>query len=97
VYITGIITEKVIGYSNNREFYSPRYTPENRDNPRPDHRTTLYWNPEVTLNSDHSGKISFYTADDLDYYKILVEGIDDDGRIFLGTADFIVDSHISKN
>ncbi|MEZ5072671.1 MAG: hypothetical protein R2751_17360 [Bacteroidales bacterium] len=26
-----------------REFYSPAYTPENRDDPRPDHRLTLHW------------------------------------------------------
>jgi hypothetical protein len=95
--IFGVITENVKGYSNHREFYSPSYTPDNRNNPRPDHRTTLYWNPAIILHPDHSGKISFYTADDLDYYEILVEGINDDGQIFLGTADFMVDSKAFDN
>lgn len=95
--IFGVITERVKGYSNYREFYSPKYTPENRHDPKPDHRTTLYWNPEVTLDSDQPWETSFYTADDLGYYRIIVEGITHDGRIYLGTDDFMVDSHISEN
>ena len=88
-YITKIITKRVFGFSTCREFYSPQYTPENIDSPMPDHRTTLYWNPNITIENDKA-EFSFFTADDLSYYRIIVEGITDNGRICLGSAKFAV-------
>ena len=90
--LVGAITKNVVGFSSNREFYSPKYTPENIESLEPDHRTTLYWDPEI---STENGKatLSFYTADDLGYFRIIVEGLTDNGQICFGSAGFMVDSY----
>ena len=88
--LVGAITKKIVGFSFRREFYSPQYTPENMDSPEPDHRITLYWNPEV-ITENGRATLSFYTADDLGYFRIIVEGLTDHGKICLGAARFMVD------
>lgn len=90
--LIGAITKKVTGFASNREFYSPQYTPESIDSPAPDHRTTLYWNPDINTETGKAA-VSFYTADDLGYYKIIVEGVTDNGKICFGSASFMVDSY----
>ncbi|MCK4990350.1 MAG: TonB-dependent receptor plug domain-containing protein, partial [Bacteroidales bacterium] len=90
--LVGAIIKKIAGFSSKREFYSPQYTPENIDSPEPDHRTTLYWNPEISIENGKAA-LSFYTADDLGYYRIIVEGVTDNGQICLGSARFMVDSY----
>jgi len=90
--LIGAISKKVVGVSSNREFYSPKYTPENIESPRPDHRTTLFWNPEL-IAENGKATLSFFTADDLGYYRIIVEGMNGKGKIFHGSARFMVDSH----
>ena len=90
--LVGAITKKVAGFSSRREFYSPQYIPENIDSPEPDHRTTLYWNPEV-ITENGRATLSFYTADDLGYFRIIVEGVTSNGKICLGSAGFMVDSY----
>lgn len=90
--LIGAITKKVVGVSSNREFYSQKYTPENIESPVPDHRTTLFWNPDFTTEKDRP-TLSFYTADDLGYYRIIVEGISEEGQVCYGSARFMVNSH----
>ena len=86
----GIISEKICGYSAFREFYSPSYTPETIHSERPDHRITLYWNPNIVVENGKAS-VSFYTSDDLSGYKVFVEGITNTGEICLGTGKFEVD------
>ena len=90
-HLKGIISERIVGYSNNREFYSPEYTPENINSPRPDYRTTLYWDPDITTKYGNA-VLSFFTSDEQSYYRIIVEGIMDNGAICIGTASFAVNS-----
>ncbi len=87
--LKGVITEQIVGYSSYREFYSPKYTPENIDSPQPDFRTTLYWNPDITTEYGKAG-LNFFTSDDFSYYRVIVEGVMDNGDICLGTARFTV-------
>ncbi len=90
--LVGAITKKVAGFAYNREFYSPQYTPEIINTPKPDHRTTLYWNPEIRTENGKAA-MSFYIADDLGYFRIIVEGITDNGRICFGSVGLMVDSY----
>ena len=92
-YSPGIISERIAGYSSFREFYSPIYTPENIDSEKPDHRITLYWNPDI-VTEHGKASVSFFTSDDLSYFKVFVEGITDNGKICLGTAEFFVDKYL---
>ncbi|MBN1820892.1 MAG: hypothetical protein JW833_09245, partial [Prolixibacteraceae bacterium] len=87
----GLLTKRINGFSQTREFYSPEYTPENIGSEKPDHRTTLYWNPEIVFKNN-SDTISFFTCDNLARYKIFVEGISETGKIILGEAGFEVNT-----
>lgn len=65
-----------LGYQKPAEFYSPKYeTPKQRNAPERDLRTTLYWNPAVTISPDGRAVLEFYTADDSADYTLHIEGI----------------------
>jgi hypothetical protein len=88
-HLQGIISESIVGFSSHREFYSPEYTPENIDSPVPDYRSTLFWDPDITTANGHAF-VSFFTGDELSDYRVIVEGIMDNGTICLGSANFAV-------
>ena len=74
-----------LGLQTPAEFYSPRYeTQEQREIGPPDLRTTIYWNPNVTLSAGGAAKFDFYTADTPSDYSIIIEGITSDGLIIHG-------------
>jgi len=65
-----------LGYQTSKEFYSPQYaTKEQRDNPNPDLRTTLYWNPDLKTGEDGSTIFDFYTSDAATTYSVVIEGV----------------------
>ena len=72
---------KTVGYIPGTEFYHPVYdTPERADNPRPDNRTTLYWNPYVQTDTTGKGFVEFYTDDREDAeLEITIEGVTTEG------------------
>jgi hypothetical protein len=77
-----IRTVTPLGYQSPAEFYSPRYdTPEKRESGPPDLRTTILWNPNVTVSADGQAAFDFYTADAPSEYTVLIEGITTDGLI----------------
>ena len=94
-YIPGTIAEKLEGYSNNREFYSPRYSPETINSERPNNRIVLYWNPNIFTENGRA-KVDFFTSDDVTRYKVYVEGITRDGKVCLGSSGFEVNSRTSQ-
>ncbi len=51
-----------------------------------DFRTTLYWEPDVNINSP----ISFYTSDHCSEYEVIVRGYTMDGTPCYGKTSFIV-------
>lgn len=91
-YIKGVLTKKIIGYSGNKEFYSPKYTAENINTKKPDHRITLYWNPNI-MTKNRKASFSFFTSDDTGTFKVFIEGITTNGDICLGTAAFTIDDY----
>lgn len=71
-----------LGFLSPAEFYSPRYdTREDRESGPPDLRTTIYWNPNVTITADGVSAFDFYTADAPSEYTVLIEGITSDGLL----------------
>ncbi len=88
-FVPGRITPRVQGFQQPRQFYSPRYTIAEVNDPKPDYRPTLYWNPEVDMKSGDAG-IEFFTADNLARYRVIVEGISRTGKIIQGSALFTV-------
>ncbi|MBK0379378.1 TonB-dependent receptor [Mucilaginibacter segetis] len=87
--ITNMAYITVNGFSVQREFYSPVFkTPE--DDKQLDIRSTIYWNPNVTTGDDGQATFSFYTANEPSDYKVIVEGLDFDGRLGRQTYTFEV-------
>ena len=78
-----------MGAQQPTEFYSPRYDASNHDfEPGTDLRTTLYWNPCVTVSANGKSTFDFYTSDAHNTrYLITVEGITSDGTPFRTTHD----------
>ena len=87
--VPGSLAQQIAGYKSDKEFYSPVYTAENIQTDQPDHRLTLYWNPEVITEAGRSS-LSFFTSDDPSRYRILVEGITQTGEICLGSSELTV-------
>ena len=78
----GLLTIKPLGYTQDVQFYNPKYeTPEEKQESTPDLRSTIYWNPFVTIGADGKQEIEFYTSDNPGSYHIVIEGISADGRV----------------
>lgn len=84
----GILPITVAGFYKAREFYSPKY-----DGPatnQPDLRSTIYWNPEVITGKDGKTNFSFFNADGTGKYRVIIEGIDNDGNIGRQVYTYVV-------
>ena len=75
----------VTGYTPMREFYSPRYVDKITDSKASDFRSTLYWNDGLRADKEHR-KISFtfYNNDISTKFRIVIEGMDKEGRLYRG-------------
>lgn len=69
------------GYYKAREFYSPDYSEFQSHHQKPDYRTTLFWKPDISIDSTGVVSLSFYTGDRNTRYNVQLEGITDDGRV----------------
>jgi hypothetical protein len=68
------------GYSAIREFYSPDYAAASTL--MADTRRTLYWNPYViTRSASGKAQVEFYNNDISKKLRVVVEGIDSEGRL----------------
>jgi hypothetical protein len=77
-----------LGIQKPEQFYVPKYEViENKEDPKQDMRTTIYWNPSLVCDSTGILRMSFFTADPEDDYTVTLEGITNEGRIchFVGT------------
>lgn len=77
----GTITYHFNGYYKAREFYSPKYEHPATGAETPDLRTTIFWAPEVSTDKDGNASLEYYNADGPGTYRVVVEGIDDNGSI----------------
>jgi len=84
----GITDFKFNGFYNAAEFYSPNYSIDYMDNSKPDYRSTLYWNPNISLNKNESVNVKFFTTDEAtNTYKVVIEGVDDIGNLIFEEID----------
>lgn len=68
------------GFSTAKKFESPDYSDPYKSSTVPDHRSTVYWNPSVSIDARNPVDISFYAADLVTKYRIVVEGLTSDGK-----------------
>ena len=74
-----ITVHQAPGYTRTRQFYSPAYQASGYYE-LPDLRSTVYWNPTVTVRPNSKNEISFFTGDLTGIYRVRVEGISKDGQ-----------------
>jgi hypothetical protein len=71
---------KKLGYSADRAFFEMDYSAINPESNFSDIRTTLYWNPNIKV-LDGKAIVDFYNDDIAKKFKVVVEGIDEDGKL----------------
>lgn len=65
-----------LGYQKPAEFYSPKYeTDRQRNAPKPDLRTTVYWNPMIQIMNNEITEVEFYATDDAGDYHVEICGL----------------------
>lgn len=69
------------GYSQARKFYEPIYEVEKKKEDNLDYRSTLFWSPQIDLDEFGKANISFYTAEEKSFYRVVLEGVSFDGKI----------------
>lgn len=82
----GSITFQYPGFYSSRSFYAPDYSKVDRNNSQRDERTTLYWNPELTVRPYSRTEATFYTHDIRGNIQIDIQGITDSGIPFYTTT-----------
>ena len=76
-------------------FYEPgaenpqSFLPEEKNLPDP--RNTLYWNPSLILKRGEEKQIKFRTSDNSGKYKIIVSGVNEEGKVVRNTSEFRVE------
>lgn len=74
----GVFNFRYPGFSTSREYYMPKYDTETIA--KPDFRSTLYWNPKIEWEGNNAS-ISFYNNDVVKKYKVIIQGMDNLGRL----------------
>ncbi len=78
----GLPSKLIIGYTPDKEFYSPNYQTFDSRNQEEDVRSTLYWNPMIiTSRENHVIRIPFFNNDITDSFRVIVEGVTSDGKL----------------
>jgi hypothetical protein len=76
-----VIAATGVRYVKVREFYAPKYESKQQPKVRDDFRSTIYWNPSLTIGKDGKARISFYNSDDITQFRVTVEGFGNEGNV----------------
>ena len=69
------------GYSRSLLFISPDYSTKDESHDQADFRSTIFWAPDVVIDESGEKTFSFYAADSKTQYRIVVEGVDQFGKV----------------
>jgi hypothetical protein len=67
------------GYDAPRIFYSPKHDSDSKSAYLPDTRTTIFWEPNITVDKVHKSTLQYFNADNPTKISIVVEGITNEG------------------
>jgi TonB-dependent SusC/RagA subfamily outer membrane receptor len=85
----GYLDFKMLGYATPREFYSPDYSTRASEGIN-DLRKTLFWKPNIILDSLGKSTVRFYTSDISGTFVMTVEGLTQEGKPVSTSAFFHV-------
>ncbi|GAA4807249.1 TonB-dependent receptor plug domain-containing protein [Olivibacter ginsenosidimutans] len=69
------------GFSVTREFYSPKYRVSERLDALADQRSTVYWNPAISIDKTGKGQVRYFNTKNPGWYRIEIEGIGANGQL----------------
>ena len=78
----GLNSNTITSYTPVKEFYSPNYSSFNLRNEQADIRTTIYWNPAITVAAgQRTANITYYNNDATKAFRVVIEGMSKDGML----------------
>ncbi len=83
-----VISKSIEGYAKAKKFYSPDFNNPGDNKIVTDQRATLFWGPDLQLDSDGSCIVSFFNSDDTGKAEIIVEGITFNGKPCFAKANY---------
>ncbi len=88
----GLITHNPKGFYVSREFYSPDYDDEVKEEAenQQDLRKTIHWEPLIVTDEQGNANFDFYTSDEKGKYIIQVKGMDLKGNLGENSYSFEV-------
>ena len=87
----GLITVRIPGFYQAREFYQPRYGAPVMNAPATDpRRLTIYWNPELATDASGQTDVFFFTADGSGNFQVTAEGLSIGGEPGRGSTQLYV-------
>lgn len=85
----GLDLVKKAGYKIIKEFYSPDYSVKKAVHQLADKRLTLYWNANLRYDTtNHTARVIFYNNDFTKNFHVVVEAMDQYGRVGRVAKDF---------
>jgi hypothetical protein len=81
---------KVNGFDAPRIFYSPKYNASTPQAFMPDIRTTIFWEPNISIKNNKNVTLNYFNADNPTTINITVEGITDEGIPLTGKTRYEV-------
>lgn len=78
----GIFKNTLPSFSIQKEFYVPKHENLTKsDWELPDLRSTVFWQTNVTLDKNGTGKVEFYADDNIGEMLVIIESISDNGKL----------------
>jgi hypothetical protein len=78
------------GYDAPRIFYSPKHDSDSKSVYLPDIRTTIFWEPNITIEKNLKSTLQYFNADNPNKISIVVEGITEEGIPLTGKIKYDV-------
>lgn len=86
----GLLTVQPQGVAISKDFYKPVYQPDSSAQFQNDLRTTIHWEPSIVTDEKGDARFDFYTSDEPGIYRIIIEGVDLNGRLLHRIEEFEV-------
>ncbi|WP_165395214.1 TonB-dependent receptor [Flagellimonas allohymeniacidonis] len=87
----GILNLTVKGFDKPDRFTAPNYNFPKPQHAKPDYRNTLHWEPNLEISPEKGALITFFADDSSGKYKVVLEGVLEDGQLLQEEATFFVE------
>ncbi|MGV6945897.1 TonB-dependent receptor plug domain-containing protein [Sphingobacterium kyonggiense] len=86
----GLLAIQPKGISLMKEYYKPEYDVDSNKQFDQDLRMTIHWEPGIVTDDHGKASFNFFTSDEIGTYRMIIEGLDVEGRLIRKVIDFEV-------